>query len=32
MKQTGEVKDEHRSGRPRFTDEAMDTAIAGQLT
>jgi len=27
--QTGEVKDEPRSGRPRMTDEAMDTAIVG---
>ena len=27
--QTGDVKDEPRSGRPRCTDEAMDTAIAG---
>lgn len=27
--QTGEVKDELRSGRPRMTDEAMDTAIVG---
>lgn len=27
--QTGEVKDEPRSGRPRCTDEAMDTAIVG---
>jgi len=27
--ETGEVKDEPRSGRPRMTDEAMDTAIVG---
>ena len=28
---TGEVKDEPRSGRPRMTDEAMDTAIAAYV-
>jgi len=27
--QTGDVKDEPRSGRPRLTDEAIDTAIVG---
>jgi transposase len=29
FEETGEVKDEPRSGRPRCTDEAMDTAIIG---